>query len=177
MFPRREHAACHWFCNEWLGYLSEGISRGMQAGRLQIPEGLPMLWNVYDYGGCSFDTVRGGRGLSGRHEACGQTMHGHAADVLMWPMCEAAPPPILPVPPRLPGCLSLVCVVQEGRNLCAAAPLLSLIKQAEQLDVLVPAFKPRYEPQWVPWSEKSDLAFFRWGGGRAGGWGGAERCC
>ena len=129
-----------------------------------------MLWNVYDYGGCSFDTVRGGRGLSGRHEACGQTMHGHAADVLMWPMCEAAPPPILPVPPRLPGCLSLVCVVQEGRNLCAAAPLLSLIKQAEQLDVLVPAFKPRYEPQWVPWSEKSDLAFFRWVGGRAGGW-------
>ena len=63
MFPRREDAACHWYCNEWLGYLSEGITRGMQAGRLRIPEGLPMLWNVYDYGGCSIGAVRRGRGL------------------------------------------------------------------------------------------------------------------
>ena len=69
------------------------------------------------------------------------------------------------------GVLFLLCVMQDGRNMCAAAPLLSLIKQEEQLDVLVPAFKPHHEPQWVPWSEKSDLAFFRWAGGWAG-WGG-----
>jgi hypothetical protein len=67
-----------------------------------------------------------------------------------------------------------VYATQDGRNLCSAAPLLSLIKQAEQLDVLVPAFKPRFEPQWVPWSEKSDLAFFRRVVGWIDGWLGGQ---
>ena len=80
VLPRRENAACHWFCNEWLGYLSQGISRGMRAGRLRIPDGLPMLWNVCDYGGCINDTVRGGRGASCMHaQGLWADMHEQAA--------------------------------------------------------------------------------------------------
>lgn len=49
--------------------------------------------------------------------------------------------------------------------LCACsqctAPLLSIIKWADDADVAVPPFAPTYEPHWVPWEHKSDVAFFK----------------
>ena len=43
------------------------------------------------------------------------------------------------------------------------APVLSVIRRDTHRDVLVPPFVPAYEPQWVPWDEKKDQAFFRCG--------------
>lgn len=95
-------------------------------------------------------------------------------------MCRAAPSAADVAIVLLPRALPLFCLHQLGgacghRHLIplpltfplsvfvlqCTAPLLSSIRWAEDADVLVPPFGPRYEPHWVPWEQKSDTAFFR----------------
>ncbi|KAL4422564.1 hypothetical protein ABPG75_008761 [Micractinium tetrahymenae] len=109
-FPWRFKGVCEWFCNEWVPVLKDAWERGMQEGRLRVPEGMPFIWNVNDFSGC----------------------HGNSED---------------PPGSRCPG------------------PVLSVIRHMDHHDVLVPLFTPMrlsyYEPYFVPWQSKSDLAFFR----------------
>lgn len=44
VFPRREGQQCKWFCNDLVPSLRGGFQRGLDAGKLRVPEGLPMLW-------------------------------------------------------------------------------------------------------------------------------------
>lgn len=55
MFPRQADVCDR--CNGAVFLIKEGLDAGLAAGRLRIPEGLPMLWNVEDFSQCP-DTVR-----------------------------------------------------------------------------------------------------------------------
>jgi hypothetical protein len=101
VFPRQADVCDR--CNGAVFLIKEGLDAGLAAGRLRIPEGLPMLWNVEDFSQC----------------------------------------------PDTPS------------NPCKA-PLFSVFKFKQNLDVLMPHFKPRsLEPHYVPWEQKRELAFFR----------------
>jgi len=51
------------------------------------------------------------------------------------------------------------------------APVFSVIRSTALYDVLMPNFREPLSPQYVPWEEKKELAFFRWVGS---GWAGLE---
>lgn len=44
VFPRRERMECKWFCNSMMANLRDHFQRGLDTGKLRVPEGLPMLW-------------------------------------------------------------------------------------------------------------------------------------
>ncbi|EFN52413.1 hypothetical protein CHLNCDRAFT_138890 [Chlorella variabilis] len=59
VLPRRYGLRCTWYCNEWLKPALTVFNARMAAGKLRLPEGLVMLWNVYDYSACSKDVQSG----------------------------------------------------------------------------------------------------------------------
>ena len=63
---------------------------------------------------------------------------------------------------RPPACTAH-CALQGGASNRCKSPVFSIIRHRDHRDVLVPPFVPAYEPQWVPWDEKKDQAFFRCG--------------
>lgn len=52
-FPlRRTKRRCTENCNYLVQSIADGINRGLELGRLSLPEGIPMIWNVHDWGIC-----------------------------------------------------------------------------------------------------------------------------
>ncbi|KAI7844868.1 hypothetical protein COHA_001521 [Chlorella ohadii] len=51
-FPRRKNKECLDGCDSWFHLLKASLERGMQEGRLSIPEGVPFLVNVNDDSWC-----------------------------------------------------------------------------------------------------------------------------
>lgn len=140
-FPRRPNHACQveeYGCNPKLHALRDGLERGMAAGALRIPDGLPLLVNVEDPSQCP-GTVR--RALP-RGPAC----VGYPA------RREQARPPLRP---RLRWCRCLEGAAAGSRKHAAlwlhpprplqgpadsacTAPVLSYAKHEPHLDVLMP---------------------------------------
>lgn len=128
----------------------KGIQRGMDEGWLRIPDGLPMLWSSYDYSACKPGVVSEAEAAPAARCRCRCTacLAGTAIPAgLARPILSlASPPHAAPPACRFPQC---------------TAPLLSIIKHADDTDVPVPPFGPVYEPYWVPWEQKMDTAFFK----------------
>ncbi|KAL4444152.1 hypothetical protein ABPG75_011889 [Micractinium tetrahymenae] len=52
-FPlRRSKDRCFENCNYLAQSIADGINRGLELGRLQLKEGIPMIWNMHDWGIC-----------------------------------------------------------------------------------------------------------------------------
>lgn len=146
--------------------VTRGLERGMAAGKLSIPEGLPLLLSLNDDSWCGVKV----RAWPCMH-ACG------VAAVRLWPQWEG--PGQLGIPPcpptsfspalshRVPSCpaprseqLGRACAVQEDGTSPCRAPFFAPFKNKLHADVLMPHFKPPFEPVFVPWCAGLAFALF-----------------
>lgn len=164
IFPRQQDVCPG--CNQAVFHVKKGVDKGLAAGVLRIPEGVPLLLNVMDQSVC--DQARGWGAVGDWQAGARRWRRGAGrmqACMISRPPSQGRAPSaaaLLPGTSRswLVGCRARWCA-QGGASSCAA-PVFSIFKDYRDLDVLMPHFKPAgLDPHFVPWEQKQPKAFFR----------------